>query len=731
MKNLYFFDDIRISKIRKGARLINFLSQFFKAAVDNKLLFFSFVCGIFFLSVAVSRYLVIITDSKFVLTGLIVVIELITACFIFISVFIASFISNRFRCKLNTGFRDSWFLLLPVNAYILTMLPVRDIIFIYSFFLTGLSAIIAIGILIYYYKKNIATKKQPDLDVPYILDADKKINFIKPKSAEFKKIQINGDTRDALILDTQQEQNIELSCKSGVIKFAVALREDVPSVPVKVEVFDTTKDTCKLIYSKVLDPLNDHNARSWIDIETKLASSSTSELHSICIKTQMLKNSGKEVKGKRVCFYGPIPSNAKDPKKIIIIVLDAVRADHIGCYGYNRDVSSNIDSLSKDSVIFESAMVQGDWTLPSFMSILTGMFPSAHHVYSHDIYNKLNPEVVTLPEALRQNGFITRSYFTHVRLMSHFGFAKGFDSHIFRQCDKVNKIATADQVTDDCLDILEFHRNDNLFLMMHYFDTHQPCDPPSPYSDIFDKIYGRGVIKNIRQKLLSDKGLKVDNRDLYNLIARYDAEIKRVDFKIGIVMDYLKRSGQYDDSMIIVTGDHGMLLNEHGSLSQIKLFDEILKVPLLIKFPNYLGMGKSKSINSGIVQSNIDLMPTILDTFNISKPATIQGNSLISLDSRPKNNKFAISESLFNNTYAVSLRDEDYRYTFKTGFDISKFTNYKEEKVEEELFNAYKGKTELKIEKSNCGDIIKKYRSLIRNHIDSILKAHISKKGQL
>ena len=354
---------------------------------------------------------------------------------------------------------------------------------------------------------------------------------------------------------------------------------------------------------------------------------------------------------------------------------------------------------------------------------LRGKYPSSHNVYQDTVYHALDKGTETLPQALRKNGFITRSYFTHKRLMSHFGFASGFDSHLFRQCDRKANRATADDVTDRALDMLEFHKDDNLFLMLHYFDTHQPCDPPAPYSEMFDKTYGKEVKKNIRQILMDRKDEKFDLEDLDNLIARYDEEILRVDLKIGTIVDFLKSSGAYDDATIIVTADHGMLLNDHGTMTAIKLYDEMVRVPFIIKYPFSNGTQRGHFDDKTFVGASIDIMPTILDTYGIQIPVTVQGES-IKENCEVDAENYSISESLFAGAYTASIRDESFRYSYKTFFDVSDFKNYKLSEFEETLFCVSDSGPEVAVNVAEYEDVCNKYRVIVESHIEDMLDTH-------
>ncbi|MDP8259076.1 MAG: sulfatase [Candidatus Aadella gelida] len=735
MNDLHFFKDMHISKSFKLARFLNAVMSFLDSAKKNRLLFGTFLSAIILLSIALTRVAAFISGGGVSFPLLLVVLQVVFVLLSYISFGMAKRISKRFRSKLDVGVRDSWLFLVAFNAYIICLVPVGGVFIILSFVAAGLLTLSLLAFIGYLYEKKIAVKKQPDLDIPEDLDVDEEIDFELLENTERRKVQIEGDTRDAILLGAGEETRIAIKGSVERIKFAVGIRESLRTTSPEstlIKVYEERGENSRLLYSKELDPVTDPNSRGWIEVALDVEANPEEAKRNLLIKVESDTEARKESPVKYCCFSGPRVSGKKNSRKVILIVLDAVRYDQLGCYGNSKNITPNIDSLASDGVLYDNAIVQGEWTLPSFMSMLSGLYPSAHHVYHHTSYHTLDKRFPTLTQVLRKNGFITRNYFTHKRLMSHFGFARGFDSHIFRQCDKEWNIATADDVTDRALDMLSFHADDDLFLMLHYFDTHQPCDPPSPYSEMFDKTYGKKVKKNVRQTLMDKKDEAFDSKDLDNLIARYNAEIFRADAKVGMIIDELKKTGQYDDAMIIVTADHGMLLNDHGSMTKITLFDETVKVPLVVKYPASLPCEKGVKVEDTIAEANLDLMPTILDSYGIEKPEHLQGRSLCGTEkpelSKEKSKGYAISESLFGNSYTVSLKDKEYRYIFKTNFDISNFTNYASNNTEEAVFKTAKGSPEAKIEGAEAGELIKKYSPLVKEHIENVLKVHNNKK---
>ncbi len=733
--DLHFFSDVHISKRRKLALLISAAFELAAAVRNDKVIFAFFIGGVFSLSLSATRVLEFLAKRDFTLIEWFIVFQGALFALVLLSYHIGVKVSFRFKSKLRVGFRDSWFFLSSFNVLILSLLPMFKEAPVKGVVFASGAALVVIGIYLLFYERKVAVKKQPDLDIPGVLEADVPVDITGCGAGDMKKVQINGDTRDAFLLAPSEERTLSFPGGTRRVKFAVGIRES-SRAELLGEAVLTVSDVSDgpegaVIYSKCLEARSENFNKAWREVALDLPGTSSAKEVKLRVKIEPDKRVTVRSGDNAYSVTAPRVSGKKSPRKIIFIVMDAVRADHVGCYGYNRATTGNIDRFAEDSVRFDSAFVQGDWTLSAFMSMLTSMYPSAHHVYHDEVYHSLNKDVLTLPAALRKEGFITRGYFTHKRVMSHFGFARGFDSHIFRQCDKRWNIATAEDVTARAIDMMEFHNDDDLFLMLHYFDTHQPCDPPAPYSEMFDKAYGRKIIDNVRRKLSENKSAGFDSKDLVNFIARYDSEIYQVDAKIGTILEHLKRKGHYDDAMVVITADHGMLLGDHGSLTEITLFDETVKVPLIIKFPEHLRAAKGIVVNKDVVEANIDIMPTMLDAYGFAIPATVQGKSMLSdcglaEDSNFRRRKgFAVSESLFGGTYSVSLREKSGRYTFKTKFDVTNFGNYKEDHVAEQVFRGYDNaaETEMTSEEDRMR-LIAKYRPVIKKHISDMRAIH-------
>lgn len=331
--------------------------------------------------------------------------------------------------------------------------------------------------------------------------------------------------------------------------------------------------------------------------------------------------------------------NASARPNIILITIDALRPDHLGCYGYKRAASVNIDKLAKEGVLFNQAISQGSETCVSLPSLHTATYPRTHGVYKEGF--KINPSLATLAEILAKNDYLTMAITCNLKHIQ--GLQRGFNI-LFDEGDM-----PADGITQKAINWIENRRNDRFFLWIHYFDPHGPYKPPSPYNRIFlenmqkkelpvsDSMWcGDGVIP----KYALERGI----RDINYYISQYDGEIGFVDEQIGVLLTKMKELKLDKNLLIIISADHGEALGEHNRyFIHWLLYDEIIRVPLVIKYKKIIPEGKI--INRQV--ESIDISPTILEILRINKPKTMQGKSILSLILRNESGppEFAFSEN--------------------------------------------------------------------------------------
>ena len=314
-------------------------------------------------------------------------------------------------------------------------------------------------------------------------------------------------------------------------------------------------------------------------------------------------------------------SFAQPPKGVILISLDTLRADHLGTYGYSCDTSPFIDAFARDNIVFENAVVQSPWTLPSHMSIMTSLYPSFHGVVKED--RSLADEHTTLAELMREGGYRTAAFTDGWLLKPRYGFGRGFDTY------KSKRIGI-EKIIPQVKQWLENNRDNKFFLFIHCYDIHSPYNPSPPYNSVcHDFVYTGSLNPSHKKMLLAAKGeLSVSNEDLRHIVALYDGGIRYTDEKIGGLLSYLQDKGLFEESLIIITSDHGEEFFEHGSFMHRQLyFRPNLHVPLIMHVPAF---SKGTMRIEELVQS-IDLLPTILEICELSPHDGAQGRSLLPL----------------------------------------------------------------------------------------------------
>jgi arylsulfatase A-like enzyme/Flp pilus assembly protein TadD len=287
---------------------------------------------------------------------------------------------------------------------------------------------------------------------------------------------------------------------------------------------------------------------------------------------------------------------------VVVITIDTTRADHLGCYGYKQIHTPNMDALAADGYRFERAYTPVPVTLPSHTVIFTGTYPTRNGIHDFGA-NKLNATQPTLASVLKEKGYATGAVVASAVLDSRFGLNRGFDFYYdhfdFNRLDESNldeMERPGNVVADIALDWLSKNSSKKFFLWMHLYDPHYPYRPPAPYSQEYKDH-------------------------------PYDGEIAFADEQAGRVIRYLKEKGLYKNTIIVLSGDHGESLGEHGEKTHgFFIYDATLHIPLILHLP---GEQHAKAVKDLV--STADLMPTILHALNIDVPSDVQGRNLLPL----------------------------------------------------------------------------------------------------
>lgn len=305
----------------------------------------------------------------------------------------------------------------------------------------------------------------------------------------------------------------------------------------------------------------------------------------------------------------------------LLISIDTLRADHLGCYGYSRDTSPFIDSLAARGALFENAYVQLPGTLPSHMSIFTGLFPEQHGVFPPA--GVLSPEIETLPEAFRRSGFRTAGHTEGGYVHGGYGFARGFD-----EFDHAAKKIESDieRTLSRGLDFLRrLSGEDRFFLFLHSYVVHDPYFPPKEYLDRFWQQPKPDVFAptgpNLAAVNREERALPPDALEFFR--ASYDGSISYMDDVLRGFFEELERLGLLEQITVIITSDHGEEFLEHGKLVHEQIYPESLHVPLVVLHP---ALAEPRRIST-VVQS-VDIAPTLYDIAAIEPRTPVSGRSL-------------------------------------------------------------------------------------------------------
>ncbi|MGA1825158.1 MAG: sulfatase [bacterium] len=328
---------------------------------------------------------------------------------------------------------------------------------------------------------------------------------------------------------------------------------------------------------------------------------------------------------------------------IIVILVDALRKDHLGCYGYSRNTSPNIDRLAGEAIKFDNCISTCSWTSPSIASLFTSLYVSSHGLMTHsnEATDILALELVTLAEALKEKGYSTAAFIANRWIREEFNYHQGFDH--FKQVGTSFR-PSAVVVREATLSWLKDKPKEPFFLYTHFMDVHGPYIPPYPYDNFFSSEKGRELTAKEYEKL---RYLKIgEEKDLNFYINQYDGEIQYCDYHIGKIIQYLKDENLFDKAVIIFTADHGEAFFEHGECDHVfTLYNEEIRVPLLLKLPDCFNV----TINENIKPQLVDLGVTILSLIHSEFPYEVDGLNLI--DMNQKANKEQIREKIYSEEY--------------------------------------------------------------------------------
>lgn len=315
---------------------------------------------------------------------------------------------------------------------------------------------------------------------------------------------------------------------------------------------------------------------------------------------------------------------------MLIYLIDTLRADHLGIYGYDRATSPFLDAFAADTIVFDAAQAQSSWTKPVVASIMTGLLPQAHGVQGRE--DKIAPGARTLAGILQLAGYATYAVSTNSTVFSDFNFDIGFHEFVElgeRPVEEVHQFS--DAVNSVFFEWIAARPSGRpFFAFLHTTDPHEPYTPREPYrgalaNDVLNPAITKGP--SARRALAADPTMDVEQlrRDMEHL---YDAEIAFNDAQFGVLVERLEAAGLYDSLLIIVLSDHGEEFQEHRGWSHgTTLYQEVVHVPLLVKLPGQARAGERVAQ----IAQHIDIFPTVMQVVGLDYSIAGSGVSLLDL----------------------------------------------------------------------------------------------------
>lgn len=308
---------------------------------------------------------------------------------------------------------------------------------------------------------------------------------------------------------------------------------------------------------------------------------------------------------------------------VVLIVADTLRKDHLGAYGHTRPTTPNVDSLAASATRYTRAFSQASWTTPSVAALLTSQYPSRLDIL--DVPHRLKSDFELLPEVLQANGYVTGGIISHDFLGSEWNFDQGYDE-FYEELAQGHYFVSSPQVTDRAIDFIDRHLDQPFFLLVHYFDPHHVYRTHDGFDFATPLDYQGGLRRNMTLRALRERDEdSIEKTDVDYLEALYDSDVAFTDHHIGRLLDHLRQTQLFDSSFLVFTADHGEEFFDHRSFGHaLTLYDEVIAVPLIVKYPNQ----EEPSVSPRLV-GLIDVFPTIVDLLDISPSRALSGESLL------------------------------------------------------------------------------------------------------
>jgi len=479
--------------------------------------------------------------------------------------------------------------------------------------------------------------------------------FVGTKKAQLKE----GGNRPAIVLPPPAEVGYRVAVPDAdcALRFALGLGFDKDARPAHVA-YEVRIDGTTVFSDRLEQTMNAAGtdwAVDWKETELDLARYRGRDV-TVTFSTELLRQEpapdGKAAAPvsagfaiARVVSRVPYPRKAAKPgrKNVLLVLVDTTRADHLSCYGYPRPTSPTVDALAREGVLYERAISQASWTWPATASVLTARYPHAHGILGPDRCY-LDESIETLPELLQKEGYTTYGISANALICRAQNFNQGFETFVeaFRW--------PADRVAGDFLSWLDRNEGHAFFAYLHFMDPHHPYTPPEAVRrvvapEMFDGEDDLAALLRIKEGQTNMRTVQKLRADKDHIVALYDAEIRHFDDELGRILDALRAKKLFDDTIVVVTSDHGEEFWEHGHIGHAKtLYQELIRVPLVVRAP-----GLAAPARENALVETIDVYPTLCEALKIAPPSDVQGQRLPGLSGiappvRPRPEAYSTTE---------------------------------------------------------------------------------------
>lgn len=307
---------------------------------------------------------------------------------------------------------------------------------------------------------------------------------------------------------------------------------------------------------------------------------------------------------------------------IVVLTIDTLRPDHLGCYGYTKPTSPQIDALAAESVVFDQAIAAAIPTMPSFTTLYTGLHPYRHGIVCHSGNRRLSDSIELLPQLAQERGYVTAACDNLVVQGEGRGswFARGYDHYsgfLYRPFGNQSS-----HLSDRAISFIEEYADQPLFLFLHYWDPHTPYGPLPPFDTLhyvprsgsFDLDAVKRIDPVYYEAFLGDMKLNITDDYAY-VVAQYDGEISQVDVEVGRIVAALKAKGCWDNTIFLLMSDHGECFGEGNfHFDHHGLYDAVTRVALMLRVP-----GGDAGRCAALVSTE-DILPTLADLADLRLP---------------------------------------------------------------------------------------------------------------